>query len=182
MDDIRQEYFEWIYGIICSGKKESYYYLLDQMFNTPFQYSHPMDSNRVADAQGLRYIWGRECGYADSIIAATLDIYECSVLEILVALAARCEEQIMYDSAYGDRTAEWIWVMLHNLDLDDMDDEHYHDEAIAHALDKFMDREYNPDGSNGGLFVLKNPRADLRETEIWYQAMWYLTEQLKEAD
>jgi hypothetical protein len=45
-----------------------------------------------------------------------------------------------------------------------------------------MDREYNPDGSNGGLFVLKNPRADLRETEIWYQAMWYLTEQLKEAD
>ena len=175
MNDIRQEYFEWMYGTICSGRTKSYYYLLDQLFNTPFQVCHPMDTNRVADAAELRYTWGHDRGYADYIIARTVDSYPCSVLEILVALAIRCEG-IMSDSSYGDRTAKWIWVMLKNLGLDTMDDDNYHDEQIAYILEIFMNREYNADGSEGGLFVISNPRADLRETEIWYQAMWYLTE------
>ena len=82
----------------------------------------------------------------------------------------------MSDPNYGDRTPKWIWVMLKNLGLDSMDDNHY-DEAVAtFALEKWMKREYEYNGSGGGIFVLRNPRADLRDTEIWYQAMWYLTE------
>lgn len=174
--DVRQEYFEWLYGIVCSGKNKSYHYLLDQLFSTEFQYTNPMDSNRVADAIELRYTWGRECGYADYIIARTLDNYPCSVLEMMVALSIRCEETIMSDPSYGDRTSKWIWVMLRNLGLDTMDDDNYHDEQIAYNLERFMDRDYDSDGSNGGMFVVSNPRADLRDTDIWYQAMWYLTE------
>lgn len=180
MNDIKEEYFEWLYGIVCSGKQRSYHYLLDQLFYTEFRYSHPMDSNRASDGRGLRYTWGRSSGYADYIIENTLDIYPCSVLEVLVALSLRCEEQITYDSTYGDRTSKWIWVMLRNLNLENMYDENYHEEMIGYVLDKWMDRQYNYDGSNGGIFVIKEPRADLRLTDIWYQAMWYLTERLKE--
>lgn len=175
----RDEYFEWIYNLICSNKTKSYHYLLNQLFDTPFQYSHPMDANREADGIGLRYDWGRSNGYADAITADTIDITPCSVLEMIVALAIRCETTIMADADKGDRTAKWVWVMLRNLGLESFDDNNYHDEAISFVMERFMLREYNPDGSNGGLFILQNPRADLRETEIWYQAMWYLSERIE---
>lgn len=178
--DVRDEYFEWMYNIICSGKKASYYYLLNQLFDTAFQYTHPMDANRVADGVELRYIWGRSNGYADDILKRTIDCYPCSVLEMIVALAIRCEETIMSNSDYGDRTSKWIWTMFRNLGIDNCSDEkYYNSEFVAYAIDRFMLHQYNYDGSGGGLFILQNPRSDLRETEIWYQAMWYLSERLK---
>lgn len=177
--NVRDEYFEWMYNLICSNKNKSYHYLLSQLFETPFQYIHPMDANREADGISLRYEWGRSNGYADSITAGTIDICPCSVLEMIVALALRCETTIMADSDKGDRTAKWIWIMLRNLGLESFYDENYHDEAVIFILEKFMSRDYNSDGSDGGLFILQNPREDLRETEIWYQAMWYLSERIE---
>ena len=38
-------------------------------------------------------------------------------------------------------------------------------------------REYSYYGE-GGLFTVHNPKFDMRETEIWYQFMWYLNEKL----
>jgi hypothetical protein len=174
--NVRDEYFNWLYNIVCGGTAKSYYYLMNRLYSVAFQYTHPLDGNRAADGEELRYTWGHSYGYADPIIASTIDDIPCSVLEMIVALAMRCEGDIMTDSKYGDRTAKWIWVMLKNLGLIDMDDEHYDDERVCQALDIFMSRQYNPDGSNGALFVLKNPRGDLRDTEVWYQAMWYLSE------
>ena len=44
-------------------------------------------------------------------------IRPCSVLEMMIALSMRCEEQIMDDPDIGNRTGQWFWDMIDNLGL-----------------------------------------------------------------
>ena len=65
--------------------------------------------------------------------------------------------------------------MLESLDLASMDDDVGVDERyFDRVVDRFLAREYEPNGK-GGLFILHNCPHDLRSVEIWYQAMWYLS-------
>ena len=112
------------------------------------------------------------------MIASLLDVVPCSVLEMMLALSIRCEEHIMDDPEIGNRTGEWFWIMIVNLGLGSMDDTRYDEEYVDDILDKFLNREYDADGT-GGLFPVRNPRYaqyDLRNVDIWYQLNWYLQE------
>jgi hypothetical protein len=91
----------------------------------------------------------------------------------MVALSMRCEEQIMNDPNVGDRTGQWFWNMIVNLGLGGMDDRRFDESYADEVLDRFMNREYAPDGK-GGLFTIENRREDMRSMEIWYQMNHYL--------
>ena len=75
------------------------------------------------------------------------------------------------------QTRKLFWSMINNLGLNRMDDESYDSFEVEDRLDIFMNREYKPDGT-GGLFKLRKTRHDLRNVEIWYQMMWYLSENM----
>lgn len=169
----KELYFNWMVGLVHA---ERYSKLMTHLYSTPFYYIIPLDQNRVEDGVDLRYRWGRENDIPDPVVASELDCQPCSVLEMILALAIRVEESIMTDPDIGNRTSEWFWDMIVNLNLGGMDDFRYNEYYVTEALTKFMERNYNPDGSDGGLFTIKNPREDLRKVEIWYQAMWYLSE------
>ena len=62
--------------------------------------------------KNLRYRFGREIKLPSGIISSELDNYPCSVLEMLIALSIRCEETIMTDEEYGDRTVDAIHKRL----------------------------------------------------------------------
>jgi len=94
---------------------------------------------------------------------------------MMAALAFRCEEQIMSDAEYGDRTGEWFWAMIESLGLTGMDDEHFNKQFADDVVDRFLDRNYSRNGE-GGLFTVQNPRRDMRSTEIWYQMCFYLND------
>ena len=47
---------------------------------------------------------------------------------------------------------------------------------ISNVLNTFLNRDYNFDGSNGGLFKVEKPRADMRKTDLWMQLNWWLVE------
>jgi hypothetical protein len=132
-----------------------------------------MDGNRAEDGINLRYRFGYEKGYEDCQIASCLDTKPCSVLEMLVALAMRCEEHIMDDPALGNRLGKWFWSMIENLGLSSMSDRKFNRSFTAGVVKRFLNREYDPDGK-GGLFIIKNRKIDLRREEIWYQMCWYL--------
>jgi hypothetical protein len=117
-------------------------------------------------------------GYDKVLIAACLDIRACSVLEALAGLALRCEEQIMENSRYGDRTGQWFWGMIFNLGLKPMDDANFDAAHTDASVGRFLRREYKRTGE-GGLFTVENPRRDLREVDIWYQMCWYLCQILE---
>ena len=176
-DAIQNEYFEWIVRLVCGGRyarRLSWRKLFRLLHETDFVYMD-MDRNRAKDGIDLRYTFGYEAGYGDRAIQETLDTRPCSVLEMLAALANRCEEDITDDPEKGDRTGKWFFVMLDSLGLSGMDDEHFNKVECADILERFMRRAYQPDG-RGGLFTVSDSGCDMRGVEIWYQLMRYLNE------
>ena len=111
----------------------SYRRLMVFLYHTEFEYNIPMDGNRCADGISLRYRFGYEHGIGDPVIASCLDNNPCSVLEMMVALALRCEEHIMLIPENGLMSGRWFWSMITNLGLDEMYDSNY-DENMVNSV------------------------------------------------
>lgn len=174
-EKINNEYFDWMCALVgADGPTEhtSFRTLLAFLHDTEFRYSIPRDRNRAKDGEGLRYRFTD-----DNPDFAGLESYldrPCSVLEMMIALALRCEETIMDDTRYGNRVTEWFWRMISSLGLNGMADIRFDRAQAEDIIDRFLDRDYDPDG-RGGLFWIKNHDGnDLRTVEIWYQLCWYL--------
>lgn len=171
---LKEEYFLWLCKFVgCHHRRE----LLRFLFETDFRYNLPMDGNRYEDGVNLRYRFADENNYHYRFIAAWLDDRDCSVLEMMVALALRIEEHITGDPELGDQTARWFEDMLSSMNLWYMTDDKFNEGLARRTIELMMDRAYKRNG-DGGLFYLPNTRKDLRRAEIWYQAMWYLDEAL----
>ena len=175
-NELNNEYFEWMYQLVCNEKypkRLSYWKLLSHLHSIEFIYIIGMDGNRAEDGIDLRYRFGYERKYEGSMIATYLDARPCSVLEMLTALAIRCEEHIMDDPDIGNRTEQWFWSMISNLGLGSMSDTKFDKGYLDGVITRFLNREYKRNGE-GGLFTVKNCKYDLRTAEIWYQMCWYL--------
>lgn len=171
---ISNEYFGWLSSLACGDRyadEISYKKLLMHLHNTPFRYSIGRDENRAEDGIDLRRRFALEYTSIDDADLYLTD--PCSVLEMMLALAIRCEENLMDDPKMGDRTTQWFWGMVTNLGLGSMTDERFDRRYVDDILERFLDREYDPDGK-GGLFRIKNCTYDLRDIEIWVQLCWYL--------
>ena len=171
-DRINNEYFEYLCELIDAkrfSKRVSYRKLLMHLHDIEFTWSVPYDDNRADDGIQLRRrfaLMRNDMTLTDYILGP------CSVLEMMVALAVRCET-IMDDTSYGDRTGQWFWGMLVNLGLGSMIDARFDEEFVEYVIVRFLDREYEPDG-RGGLFTIYHCDRDLRDVEIWHQLCWYL--------
>ena len=174
--EINEDYFEWLYEGMCGNrysKNISYRKLLEHLHNTNFRYTISNDRNRANDGKSLRYSFALSQGCEDEPELIT-DYLKgpCSVFEMMVALAQRCES-VMDDPKIGDRTGQWFWGMINNLGLGGMNDNRYDEQYVDDVINTFLDREYKSNGK-GGLFTIRNCEYDLREVEIWYQLCWYL--------
>lgn len=172
-DKIENDYFEWIYDLMCGrryAKDISYRKLLSHLHSVEFTYTIQRDSNRAADGIELRYRFSLSKNHKDWYLY--LD-GPCSVLEMMVALAIRCEEGIMDDPSVGDRTGQWFWGMITSLGLGSMLDERYDRRYVDYIIQRFLNREYKPNGE-GGLFTIRNTKRDMRTVEIWYQLNEYI--------
>lgn len=152
--------------------------LLSHLFVMTFEYSIPLDCDRASDGINLRYRFGSENNIEHHVILEEIDIYDCSVLEMMIALSVRCEEHLIDDPDEGIHPEKWFWEMIFSMGLDFYDDEHFDIDAVNERVYKMLYRKYAPNGY-GGLFTLSDPPRDLRTVEIWYQMMWYLVETLK---
>lgn len=176
--DIRNEYFEWMQATVCEGTQKwrrPYNKLYHLLHETEFIYILDLDANRADDGVDLRlrFAWDRD--YHSDEILEVFDCQPCSILEMMVALAQRCEEHITDDPESGDRTGKWFFAMLESMGLLIFDDAHFDKIACADILDRFMQRRYQPSGQ-GGLFTVSDESIDMRDIEIWYQMMRYLNE------
>lgn len=169
---IKDEYFEWLVDLVCGDRhieNATFRKLLMYLHVIEFVYSIPNDSNRAEDGIDLRYRFG--CDFLDD---PRHDLGgNCTVLEMMIALSIRCEETIMDDPEYGDRTSQWFWKMIVNLGLGSMLDSRFDRDYVDEVIDRFLKREYESDG-RGGLFTVRNCNNDLRDVEIWVQMLWFL--------
>ena len=167
-------YFEWMYDLVCEhrySKNISYRKLLMRLHDTEFIFLIQKDENRAKDGLNLRYRFAYE--HPDIEDAESYLEGPCSVLEMMIALAIRCEENIMDDPEIGNRTGQWFWGMITSLGLGSMIDSRFDRRFVDDTIDIFLTRKYAPNGK-GGLFTIRNCDCDLRTVEIWYQLCYYL--------
>ena len=149
---ICNEYFNWLYDLVGGGnrpKQLSYRKLLKHLHDTEFRYVIEKDRNRAKDGEDLRYRFALAQYYDvdPDYITDLLDDRACSVLEMMVALASRCEET-MDDPGMGDRTGQWFWGMIVNLGLGSMCDSNYNEWLVNDAITRFLNREYDRNGKS----------------------------------
>lgn len=154
--------------------EDDYLYLCDHLLNTRYIYFVGNDCNRAEDGLSMRVEFEHKHGVINDIDD------ECTLLEMFVKLAIRCDEDVMYDPEYGDRVEKWFWEMLSNLGLTRFNNRHYDKEAVDYILDGFNNRIYGKKGGEGCAFPVEKPLHDMRTTEIWYQMMWWLNEKYPE--
>lgn len=179
--DLKELYFDWICTTAFPDNivKNRYSKVLYLLHNTLFEYTLGLDENRKRDGIDLRYHFSCDSNIPNSIVDSCFNNEVCSVLEMMVALAKRFDNNVMYDISYGDRSALWFWIMFSNLGLNQFDDSVWNDQTpniISDILYRFFNRTYNPDGSNGGMFIVKNLSLDMRTIQIWDQMSIYINE------
>lgn len=179
--EVRKDYFNWLCDIVDANNSDhSFVNLMGVLFDIPFEGFVGNDINREDDGKYLRN------EFADSHDYLSYAPIEgpCSVLEMMIGVATRMEN-LLWDPDYGDRTAQWFWLMIKNLGLEDFDDARWNGNGslicAEQTIDILVNREYDRDGT-GGLFPLKKPRRDQRKVEIWYQMSAYIEENLMPND
>lgn len=175
-EEIINMYISWLYDQVfpVKRKKEEYWYLFVKLFNITFYWSVPNDDNRGYDGLQLRSDWSlANFGF---ITTDWID-KECTVLEMLVALAFRMED-VLENPDRPSRVRDWFILLISNLGLKECTDENYsptNELLIEKNIDKMLSRKYDREG-NGGLFPIDTSVQDQRKVEIWYQMMKYIND------
>ena len=171
-DRVKSDYFEWMYDTVSGARFAqgvTYRKLLTFLHDAEYTYFIPYDENRAEDGITLRYHY---CLQHDCTELEWCLDGPCSVLEMMLALAFKCEE-LMDDLTIGNRTSQWFWNMIVNMGLGGMNDMNYNEWLVNDVVTRFLNREYEPDG-RGGLFYVRGWDRDMRTAEIWHQLMAYI--------
>lgn len=95
-----------------------------------------------------------------------------SVLEFLIALSIKGEDDIMHDPALGDRSYIWFWMMINKLRLDDCT-------TLGDAqniVSRLLDRDFMPNGEGSICGPFLYHIADMRQVTFWYQFHFWADE------
>lgn len=174
--EIEEQYMEWLLRFVSSKKycpKGTYSNLLMYLRESEFKWSYPMDENRASDGIALRYRFGDENDIPQPEIAYYLDNRGCSMLEMMIALSIRIENDIMWNPDKGDRIAKWFWQMINSLGLKNQDDANFDIQYTSAILERFYKHAYDLNGK-GGLFTINHTNCDMRNLEIWTQMNQFL--------
>lgn len=183
---IKELYFNWLASDLNSWRTDKdgthHDFLLRALNRKEFYWVLDRDENRASDGYVLRERFWNELtqsiGWESPPTMHDIGFdYPCTVLEMLIALANRIENDILKDTAKSDRTPEWFWMMIQNLGIDFADEDHENVSLfkVYLACDKMMSRLYDQNGV-GGLFPLDEPQCDQTQVELWYQANSYISE------
>lgn len=182
---IETSYFQWLCEIVHADSMEkSYYILCNELFGFPFWYKNPRDANRASDGIQLRQDYATEIEtlYDKKITDEFfLNESECTVFEMIIALAKRMNDELMTEDTEEDKTYKYFWEIIDNLGLAQFSDDKADGSMsyrICKSLEDFNNRKYKKDGT-GGMFPLKCPKKDQRKAEIWYQMQAYINEKYK---
>lgn len=153
--------------------------IMEQLLHTKYEPYYDLDDNRGVDGLTTRDIFyetfppDARTLLFDELI---MDIGpSCTVLEMMVTLAIRCETDVAGDPSGEDRTAHWFDVMLESMGLTQYTGDSYNADSVARIIWKMQNHDYLPNGE-GGLFKIPDGTGfDMTKLEIWSQMNAYIT-------
>ena len=168
-------YFKFLCSMIndMDFDPSRYQKLLSRLHQEEFIWLIPDDENRALDGLSLRVEFGTTIGKSKLDSKLDSSKYPCTVLEMMIALAKRCETEIMEDMDIGRRVGRWFKVMIRSLGVNYEKDDIFDEKFVDFIISGLITREYEPNG-DGGLFFVSNTDVDMRKVEIWYQMHTYL--------
>jgi hypothetical protein len=175
-NDLVTAYHFWLCNLIDTNQStRSYNLLARKLEDTDFYWSVPNDDNRSFEGKNLREQF---CDENNINFEYEYFNASCSMLEMIVALAYRCES-IMADQYGNMPMIKWFWDMMGNIGLSKFTDEVWAaidgDLNVDQILKAVNDRTYRRNGQ-GSLFPLNHAKLDQRKVELWYQMNAYLLE------
>lgn len=175
-EPLESVYFNWLYTRVAHEFNPTptltFNILLRELQQTEFVWFLSGDDNRAEDGKQLRLLFANSFSLNLSIEETQLWMQiNCSMLEMLIALADRAEFQT------GLSTREWFWIFIENLGLKECNDASGIPLTfIKDAIYKVIWRTYDTNGL-GGLFPLDETNNDQRKVELWYQLAEYINQQ-----
>ena len=170
---MRPDYLSFLLSLIEDGTHVGYSDLIWYLFHIEYRWDPSpktrLDANRAADGVDLRRLYFDETGYRSE-----REGEPCCVLEMMVALSLRVEENIMGEPGHN-HLGRWFWEMIKNLGLDIYTDDRFDQNEVGTIVGNWMSRNYSEDGK-GSMFPLKNYTKDQRKLTLWDQMGAYLVE------
>lgn len=165
--------------------------LSNVLYATDFEWSHKEDDIREKDGLELRQKYAEEMAEQHEKSEQEMDKIaksvhgKCSVFEVILKLCMQMDAMVN-EGESGEMTPQFFELLCKNMgvwDKDDEDFDHWPKETEAFwkaRMNDFMQRKYASDGSNGGLFPLKNAKKDQRKEGLWRQMNDWISEHLDE--
>lgn len=168
-DSIDDAYFLWLGAKVADLPAVAVQWdVLRELHGTEFAWLVVGDDNRAMDGIELRTYFCNEVGACPHPIWMGMG---CSILELFIAFAMRCEFQTDIP------VKEWFWMFIENLGIKASVNSHgFIPMAIQDILHLFIWRLYEYSGYGGGLFPLRDAHQDQRQLELWYQFNDYIVE------
>lgn len=171
---INELYFKWLCELVCDKHRGKYFgRLLETLHMREFTWLMNLDADRASDGVSMREKFAYYHNLELDIVLEELE-GPCSVLEMMVGLAYRVENQIMGEVGDED-VGRWFWNMVDNMYLGNMDNGNYDELYVQQSIDILLDRNYQRNGS-GGLYLIADSDRDAREMTIWAQMCHYLND------
>lgn len=182
-------YFDWLCRKL--NGVDGHFFVCLTLFDIEFFAINKFDISRIGDALDLReeFINELEKNKPENW---ENEIYELqqhfpTVFEVLIALAFKLQNDIIYEPSVENEADSWFWIYLENLDLIDIADSQWSYKAESYVRDRvdiFLSRKYNANGTNGNIYILYdlNPIEDVRNMSLWDQTWAFITEWLEEID
>ena len=176
MSFLVDDYVYRLYRIVQNGG-ENHEKLCAELFKNRFfitRSAPKRDIDREKDGLELRKEWSNDS------LDGEFHIIPCTMLEMIIGISKRMSEQLM-DEDGEDKTAQYFWEIMENLGLTCMDDDNFGWETglaqkkIAKTCEILCKRQYNPDGTGGGMFPMPGLLGiNQKKMEIWYQMQEYI--------
>lgn len=176
MEELLKDYLQYLIWLCHLEKFKNYTRLFEELHNLWFYWSIDRDENRAGDGEELRdnydiplYI---TCG-AEDLVDAFMN-RQCSVLEALIGLAIRVDEEYLGDPM-EPHPEEFFWEMIKNLGLSEYTNRRFDLELVRKRVAIWLDRHFTKNGL-GSPFPVYNDDRDQRDLEIWDQMNSYINE------
>lgn len=136
-DNDVNSYYIWLVDKVrdkCHAPEE-YSKVLTALFETRFLWRSDLDSNRAVDGLKLRKEYGELMEKEGHLLYLR---GKCSMLEMMIALAIRCESEIMGSPYEPDNSPTWFWTMVEGLGLNLMTNNKYDDSKMTIILSRYL--------------------------------------------
>lgn len=175
-EELWQDYLQYLIWVCHLERFQNYTRLFEMLNNLEFYWSIDRDDNRAGDGMELRedYNIPHDITFGERDLRIYFMEHPCSVLEMLIGLAIRVDEEYLGDPS-DPHPEYFFWEMIKNLGLNEYTDRKFDVGSVKRRVSMWLDRRFTKNGL-GSPFPVYNDDRDQRDLEIWDQMNSYINE------